>query len=262
MDGSAVILDGRKTLVVADPRSFMRGILARWLEHIGESIDVAVLVTADAAVAVAEVGADQTAVVLLSVKADAEGREWLRLQSDALRALQSGIRIAVLMDETNLADGQAVALSMGLRAYISLDDSVEIAAAVLSLVMAGGCYYGSVMPLQPRSSVRKQETQRISGKPAEPRLTPREQTVLDLLATGLSNKLIARRLDMGLGTVKIHVHNILGKMNARNRTEVAVESSSMPHARLADLPLTGDQNMEIGNLVASAPLGSAQYVED
>ena len=257
MDGSAVILGGRKTLVIADPRSFMRGILARWLEYIGESIDVAVLVTADAAVAVAEMGADRTAVVLLSVKADAEGREWLRVQSDALHALQSGIPIAVLMDQTNVAEGQAVALTMGLRAYISLDDSVEIAAAVLRLVMAGGCYYGNVMPLLPRISVRTQETQRISGKLGEPRLTPREQAVLDLLATGLSNKLIARQLDMGLGTVKIHVHNILGKMNARNRTEVAIENSSQPRARPADLPLAGGQNMEICNVAASVPLGSA-----
>lgn len=50
-------------------------------------------------------------------------------------------------------------------------------------------------------------------------LTSRERQVVHLLAQGLSNKEIARCLDIELATVKNHVHHILGKLNARRRGE-------------------------------------------
>lgn len=53
-------------------------------------------------------------------------------------------------------------------------------------------------------------------------LTPRERQVLDLIADGLSNKLIARELDLSLGTVKVHVKHLFKKLRLRTRVEVAV----------------------------------------
>ena len=49
-------------------------------------------------------------------------------------------------------------------------------------------------------------------------LTPREAEVLTLVAQGLANKEIATRLGKAEGTVKIHVQNILAKLNATDRT--------------------------------------------
>ncbi len=49
-------------------------------------------------------------------------------------------------------------------------------------------------------------------------LTPREIEVLDLLADGLSNKAIARRLGISDQTVKFHVSSLCGKLGASNRT--------------------------------------------
>ena len=48
-------------------------------------------------------------------------------------------------------------------------------------------------------------------------LSPREREVAYLVANGLSNKQVARRLGLSDGTVKIHVHNIFQKIGARNR---------------------------------------------
>jgi two-component system nitrate/nitrite response regulator NarL len=59
-------------------------------------------------------------------------------------------------------------------------------------------------------------------RPLEAGLTPREQQVLGLLADGLSNKLIARELDLSLGTVKVHVKHVLKKLKLRTRVEAAV----------------------------------------
>jgi DNA-binding NarL/FixJ family response regulator len=53
------------------------------------------------------------------------------------------------------------------------------------------------------------------------RLTRREQEIVDLVALGLANRDIARKLGIELCTVKNHVHNILEKLGARHRSEVA-----------------------------------------
>ena len=50
-------------------------------------------------------------------------------------------------------------------------------------------------------------------------LTHREMQILELIAEGLANKQIAKRLHLSLHTVKNHVHRILGKLEARNRSE-------------------------------------------
>jgi len=52
-------------------------------------------------------------------------------------------------------------------------------------------------------------------------LTSREREIAGLLADGLSNKLIARRLQVALPTVKNHVHSILDKWDVRSRGEAA-----------------------------------------
>jgi two-component system nitrate/nitrite response regulator NarL len=53
-------------------------------------------------------------------------------------------------------------------------------------------------------------------------LTQREREILRELAGGLSNKLIARKLDISEGTVKVHVKHLLKKLNLRSRVEAAV----------------------------------------
>jgi DNA-binding NarL/FixJ family response regulator len=52
-----------------------------------------------------------------------------------------------------------------------------------------------------------------------PWLTDRERDILWLIGAGLSNKDIARQLNISLATTKAHVHNLLGKLNVRRRGE-------------------------------------------
>ncbi|MRN39016.1 response regulator [Neisseria sp. CCUG17229] len=65
--------------------------------------------------------------------------------------------------------------------------------------------------------------------PAAPRtdvalsaLTPRELEILGYLAAGHSNKVIARHLDLAESTIKVHVQNILRKLNLSSRVQAAV----------------------------------------
>jgi DNA-binding CsgD family transcriptional regulator len=56
-------------------------------------------------------------------------------------------------------------------------------------------------------------------------LTPREVEVLEALAEGMTNKAIARRLDISLHTVKFHVESLFRKLGARTRTEAVAKAS-------------------------------------
>lgn len=53
-------------------------------------------------------------------------------------------------------------------------------------------------------------------------LTSREYEILKLISKGLSNKLIARELDISDGTVKVHVKHLLKKLDLKSRVEAAV----------------------------------------
>ncbi len=63
------------------------------------------------------------------------------------------------------------------------------------------------------------------------RLTPREKEILDCLARGESNKVIARALDLSESTVKIHVQNVLKKLNLSSRVQAAVFAVEHRHAQ-------------------------------
>jgi DNA-binding NarL/FixJ family response regulator len=58
-----------------------------------------------------------------------------------------------------------------------------------------------------------------------PLLTPRELEVLAALAEGMTNKAIARRLNISLHTVKFHVESLFRKLGARTRTEAVAKAS-------------------------------------
>jgi two-component system, NarL family, nitrate/nitrite response regulator NarL len=70
---------------------------------------------------------------------------------------------------------------------------------------------------------------RVAASAAMPRdhdgdpqgLTPREFEIVRLVSTGLSNKEIARNLNISLATTKSHVHNALAKLRVQRRTQIA-----------------------------------------
>ena len=58
-------------------------------------------------------------------------------------------------------------------------------------------------------------------------LSQREIEVLRLVTAGFSNREIAGRLFISPGTAKTHIHNLCGKLGARNRTEAAMRAKEL-----------------------------------
>ena len=56
------------------------------------------------------------------------------------------------------------------------------------------------------------------------RISGRELEVLRLMAEGLSNQAIGEKLTLSTGTVKTHVHNVITKLGAANRTEAVANA--------------------------------------
>lgn len=69
------------------------------------------------------------------------------------------------------------------------------------------------------SERRMAPVERVLLEGTDEALTPREREVLELVSQGLSNKLIARRLQISEHTVKFHISSITGKLGASSRTD-------------------------------------------
>ncbi len=81
------------------------------------------------------------------------------------------------------------------------------------------------MPLTERLTGLLAHSLREEARPRDPDeagLTDQEKRILELIAAGKSNKLIARELAIAEGTVKVHVKHLLRKLNLRSRVEAAV----------------------------------------
>jgi DNA-binding NarL/FixJ family response regulator len=89
-------------------------------------------------------------------------------------------------------------------------------ASVAELIDAVRSVHDGGVALSPAVAARV--ASRVKGRV----LTRRERAVLEQLMQGLSNKVIASRLNVCLGTVKSHVKSILAKLNARSRTAAVI----------------------------------------
>ena len=109
---------------------------------------------------------------------------------------------------------------VGISGYLGLDASAEDLLSAVRRVGAGevACPPRLTALLLNRFAGRSTERTERAGLFS---LTAREQEIAELLADGLSNKLIARRLSVALPTVKNHVHSILEKWDCRSRGEAA-----------------------------------------
>jgi DNA-binding NarL/FixJ family response regulator len=143
--------------------------------------------------------------VLLIEAGDSRGQEWPLLAD-------LPIPVVVL---TDLADSNLITsvFRSGIRGAIPLDATAEEIEGAVQAVHAG---LAVTMPASLAELLPDQQP--LAQELSEP-LSDRELEVLDLVAAGLSNKLVAHRLNISEHTVKTHVASIFAKLGASSRTE-------------------------------------------
>lgn len=124
-----------------------------------------------------------------------------RAEGDVIRAVEAGASGLILKDETvqDALDSMRAAVQGGARIPPDLAPSL-----IDHLAKLKSNY------IDPDVNGERYEL-----------LTPREKEVLDLITRGMTNKQIGDHLTIEVGTVKNHVHNLLGKLQARTRHEAA-----------------------------------------
>ncbi|MEH0833767.1 two-component system response regulator NarL [Pectobacterium cacticida] len=125
----------------------------------------------------------------------------------------------VVFSVSNHEDDVVNALKNGADGYLLKDMEPEDLLAALHQAASGKMVLSET--LTPILAASLRENRHSSDRDIQ-QLTPRERDILKLLAQGLSNKVIARKLTITESTVKVHVKHLLKKMKLKSRVEAAV----------------------------------------
>ena len=115
-------------------------------------------------------------------------------------------------------------LRSGVRGYVPAASTLTVAIEAIRMVLLGGAFV-------PAASLLSEGTREV--KAADRRgalnmlLTERQNAVVNAIRQGKANKLIADDLKISENTVKVHLHNIMKRLRAKNRTEVALMTSGL-----------------------------------
>jgi len=139
-----------------------------------------------------------------------------------LSELFPGIPVIVLADKTDL-ELALTAIRHGARGYIPFTLRFDIAVEAVRLVLAGGTY----VPLDCVLATGGSGIAARKPSPSAEAVTSRELAVVRAIQQGKSNKVMAYDLNMCESTVKVHVRNIMKKLKAKNRTEVAIKAQTV-----------------------------------
>lgn len=137
----------------------------------------------------------------------------------AIKADESLDTRVVMLTVSDHEDNVVAALRAGADGYLLKDMEPEDILKQLSVAGQGR------LAISPQLTELLAQALREDTQPNDPNeagLTEREKEILELIAKGLSNKLIARELGITDGTVKVHVKHLLKKLNLRSRVEAAV----------------------------------------
>lgn len=198
-------------VIIADDHPVFRAGMATVLEDL-DGIEV-VAVAGDGAEALDQVARHAPDVVLMDLRMPGVGG----LEATArIRVEHPDVSVVVLtMDSDD--DSVFAALRAGARGYLLKEaDGLDIERAIQG-VARGEAVFGR--------GIAERVLALFSGAGARPvgvfpQLTPREHEVLELIAQGLDNQQIARRLVLSDKTVRNRVSDILAKVHARSRAEM------------------------------------------
>ncbi|KAF0102487.1 MAG: two-component system NarL family nitrate/nitrite response regulator NarL [bacterium] len=125
----------------------------------------------------------------------------------------------VMITVSDQAEDLVSALRIGADGYLLKDMEPEQMVESLRAAATGKVIISDALTHVMAAALRDQNRPET---PQEADLTEQEIRILERIATGMSNKVIGKELDIAEGTVKVHVKHILRKLSLRSRVEAAV----------------------------------------
>ena len=210
-------------IVVIEPRIFIRECLTHCLRLVlGQGVTS--FPNVDSFLAVSS--SISASVIILS-NPDKPAAAAVRRQLFQLKQAQNEVPTIILND---LGDPDEVmgALNSGARGYIPTNVPLQVAIEAMRLVKAGGIFVpaSSLLAMRQTKPANLSEQATKNGP-----FTARQTAVVEALCRGKANKVIAYELNMRESTVKVHVRNIMKKLKAKNRTEVAFITSNLTRSQ-------------------------------
>jgi DNA-binding NarL/FixJ family response regulator len=141
---------------------------------------------------------------------------------NALSEVVPNVPIIVLAQKNDV-DLARTAIRHGAKGYIPCTLGFDIAIEAVRFVLAGGTY----VPMDCVLTTGPDAPASPASRPSSG-VTAREVAVIRALQQGKSNKVIAYELNICESTLKVHVRNLMQKMKAKNRTDVAMKAQ-IPH---------------------------------
>jgi two-component system nitrate/nitrite response regulator NarL len=137
---------------------------------------------------------------------------------ETLRRLRkAGCKAKILVFTVSDAEEDVqVAMRDGADGYLLKDMEPE------DLIVQLRCALQGEVVISPRMAAMLQHSVALAPAQGGHELTPRETEVLRMMVTGKSNKGIAAQLGIADATVKVHVKNLLAKLNLRSRVEAVI----------------------------------------
>ncbi len=197
------------TVVVADDHAVVREGLSLLVSSEADLEVVATVDSGEAAVAaVADHGPD---VVLMDLAMPGMGG------IEATRQIsESGDCAVVVLTTFGESERVLAALDAGAVGYLLKDSqSSDLIAGIRSAATGGA-------PLDPRVARALIDARHASSRPGPARLTDKQKEVLDLVARGLSNRLIARQMGISEKTVKAHLTAVYAALGVTDRLQAAL----------------------------------------
>lgn len=134
-----------------------------------------------------------------------------------VKAVQDDSDISVsLFAIDGTADQLGEAASAGAHGYISLNTAIDEFLASVQLLATGN----AVATSDTSTTLADIVAESIESENSVSELTPREREITELVASGMTNKAMAHRLELSAGTVTVHLRNIFRKIGISNRTEL------------------------------------------
>jgi two-component system NarL family response regulator len=214
-----------RVVVVDDQELFRRGLTML----LGVESDIAVVGEAgDGITAVELIVETMPDVVLLDVRMPKRGGLETCIQIKEQAPSVRIIMLTVSDEENDLYE----AVKNGASGYLLKDSSIDEVAQAVRVVADGQSLISPSMAAKLIDEFK--EISRADRDPVNvPRLTDRELEVLRLVATGLNNREVAKRLFISENTVKNHVRNILDKLQLHSRMEAVMYAV---REKLLDIP--------------------------